>query len=283
MNPMSDLHENINNLLVSHPELVAEVADFVGVTIETVEGWLEGKPSMGGLVGVLQAEYLRRHNGSYTDGPVASIRQAMINGLADQTISIEEVVRATGANKQHLTVFVRGGCGDPGGERLLRTRHFLTGKNLLSASWQEQYKPETLLLVDAFVNGKSLEEIADTIGSISSRVKEWVFGYCNPPPNLLPEIRRKFGKKDRKSEIKPATDTAIEPESSLEVVGQALILAAEQVKLLGEEFLRRSGPKDRQALREQNPGVFMRAGNALTNLTSEESYNRNFKKPKEGT
>ena len=51
---------------------------------------------------------------------------------------------------------------------------------------------------------------------------------------------------------------------------------------LGEEFLRRSGPKDRQALREQNPGVFMRAGNALTNLTSEESYNRNYKKPKEG-
>lgn len=278
---MSDLHENINNLLVSHPELAAEVADFVGVTTETVEGWRSGKPSMKGLVGALQLEYLRRHKEGYTSGPVEDIRQAMINGLADKTISIQEVVEATGANKHHLTVFIRGGSGDPGGERLLRTRVFLTGKNLLTASWQEQYKPETLTLIEAFVNGESLEEIADTLGSTSSRVKEWVFGYCNPPPNLLPKIRRKFRKKDEKPETETVTDTTVEPESSLEVVGHALILAAEQVKLLGEEFLSRSSPKERQALREQYPGIFMRAGNSLTNLTSEESYKRNYK-PKEG-
>lgn len=186
--------ERIKVLLAEHPELLPRVAEFVGVTEETVKGWADGLPSMAGLTSVLQDEFVRRHESGYAQEPVAEIRQAMINGLADKAITVEQVVAATGVNKHHLTVYLRGRCGDPGGERLLRTRMFLTAKKLLNEEWRAAYRPEVLLLVDEFVGGKSLEDLSAELSVTVSQLKAWVFGYNDPTPAMLETIAEKFGR-----------------------------------------------------------------------------------------
>lgn len=279
-------HANINNLLQVHPELVADVANFVGVEVATAEGWREGKSSLGGITAVLQKEYLRRHDTVYAPEPVDDIRQSMINGLADKVFTAEELSDGGGyINPSQLAEFLCGRTGEARGFFLLKTKSYLTDKNVLSDEWKRQYRQEVLWLIAAYVDGKTIEEMASQLQVPEHRLKSWIFGYCSPPPNKLKAITKIF-KPPTTTTSSPRTDTRprledVTPADSLELIGQAIVLAAKQIQLLGDRYLACSTEEQRRQLRDKYPGVFMRSGNVLANLSSETTYQRNFK-PREG-
>jgi len=107
-----------------------------------------------------------------------------------------------------------------------------------------------------------------------------MFGYCSPQPSILLTIKEKLGQKQEPVARLPATKTG-KSNATAEAAGESIVLAAQIIEKLGNEYLSTSSPEERRALREKYPGVFMRSGNVLTMMTSETAFQR-YHKSREG-